>query len=97
MLDDRSKLYIVDYGIAKRIDSHSDPNKKNNFVGNSVIYSGTPRYASRNAHLGLKLGPLDDIESLLYILIFFIRRSLPWMHIAKEGNRKMDVIKKMKI
>ena len=84
MLDQNSHLYIVDFGISRRLNGpEDDSTKKQSFVG-------TPRYASKNAHIGQPLGPLDDIESLLYILIFLIKRRLPWMNNGKEGLKKLD-------
>lgn len=98
MLDRDSKLYIVDFGIAKKLSSTEDDLSKNqSFVGKYFVNIGTPRYASRNAHLGVQLGPQDDVESLLYILVYFIKKRLPWMNNGREGMRKLDSIKKCKL
>lgn len=40
---------------------------------------GTPAFASLNSHRGLQLGRRDDIESLVYSLMFLHRGSLPWL------------------
>ena len=49
-------------------------------VNNKVKYSfkGTPYFSSNNQLVKGKLGPKDDIESLMYILIYFMLGSLPW-------------------
>jgi hypothetical protein len=39
---------------------------------------GTPRYASIAAHLGHEIARKDDIESLFYVILYFLRGSLPW-------------------
>ena len=36
-------------------------------------FLGTTRYASIAAHLGYELGRKDDLESLMYILLYLIR------------------------
>jgi len=58
---------------------------------------GTPRYASINAHKGLSQTPADDIESLLYNLIFLCTKDLPWINTRTVGSNKLDVIMNMKL
>jgi len=50
----------------------------------SVGFRGTGRYASLNAHNGIELGRRDDLWSLFYTLVEFLRGKLPW---RKEKDR----------
>ncbi|CDW90421.1 protein kinase domain containing protein [Stylonychia lemnae] len=47
-------------------------------IMHSCGFKGTPYFASNNQLLKGKLGARDDIESLIYILIYFCQGYLPW-------------------
>jgi casein kinase 1 len=78
-------VYAIDFGLSKRYrDSktlqHIPPRQNRSLTG-------TARYAAVNSHLGLELGRRDDIESLAYILIYFMSGQLPWQGIVTGDKR----------
>ena len=69
-------VHLINFGLAKE---YRDPNTYEHIpFKKDVSIVGTATFASINSHLGLELGWQDDLESLAYILIYFLRGSLPW-------------------
>ena len=55
--------------------------------------TGTARYASVNALSGYEQSRRDDLESIAYIILYFLRGNLPWQGL--KINRKEDRYKKI--
>ncbi|KAL5114276.1 hypothetical protein ACEQ8H_007845 [Pleosporales sp. CAS-2024a] len=76
-------VYMTDVGLGKEIQ---DPGRR------TYSMIGTLRYASINAHLGKEQSPRDDMESLGYVLLYFLRGSLPWQDLTCKHDGKEKAI-----
>ena len=81
-------LYIIDFGFAKKYKSMTT-NKIYNMTEKHDL-TGTSRYASINAMKGFSQSPRDDLESLGYMLYFFLKGKLPWMGIKEKNKENLD-------
>ncbi|KAK2959004.1 putative Tau-tubulin kinase [Blattamonas nauphoetae] len=71
---EKNKIYLIDFGLTKKINPFEPARPSKTGLG----FRGTPRYASINSHRGLELGRVDDLWSVLYMLVEFTKRKLPW-------------------
>ena len=78
----KKNIYIFDFGLSKILKKEINHNqKRNNLIG-------TMRYASINAHEGIELSYKDDLESLMYMLIYLYNGELPWQ--SMDGETKSE-------
>lgn len=83
-------IFVIDFGLSKRIrDFQRRPET-------GKAFTGTPRYASINNHLGIELGRNDDLESLGYMLVYFLRGRLPWsgLRAATDEEHRQKILEK---
>jgi serine/threonine protein kinase len=93
-LENPSQLFLVDFGLSKKIihDGRHVQFRRDKDI------TGTPRYASINNHLGYEQSRVDDLMSLLFMLIYLAKGALPWQGKRFANTReKYNAIKDDKL
>jgi len=90
------KIYMIDFGLSKKYINTKT------FQHNSYKcckqFTGSFRYSSVKNHKGIEQSRRDDLESIGYMLLYFIKGKLPWQGIkAKNKKEKMKKIYNKKI
>ena len=89
-------VFMIDFGLAKKYKENKTmdhiPYRENRQM------MGTARYASINNHLGIEQSRRDDLEAIGYVLIYFMKKRLPWQGLdatTKEERYKKILEKKL--
>lgn len=88
--ENTSRIYLIDFGLSKKFKDQK--NEHIPYLENKCL-TGTARWASINNHFGIEQSRRDDLESLAYILVYFLSGSLPW----QGHNASNKVLKYKKI
>lgn len=79
-------IHAIDFGLAKRFE---DP-KTLRHVTYKQHYGliGTARFASLNSHLGVEMSRRDDLESVFYVMVYFLKGMLPWQGLKGVSKKE---------
>ena len=85
----RKKIFIIDFGLSQPF---LDENKNHIKYEEDIPFSGTPIYASLQTHLNIRKSRRDDLLSLAYTFLYFLKGELDWE--GKKDCLEVYMIKK---
>lgn len=82
-------IYITDMGLASEyMDQHAHTGP----LPSNPHLLGTARFASINGHYGIqRQSRRDDMESLGYLLLYFLHGRLPWQGLEVESDQDKNM------
>uniref|UniRef100_A0A0K0DDU8 Protein kinase domain-containing protein n=1 Tax=Angiostrongylus cantonensis TaxID=6313 RepID=A0A0K0DDU8_ANGCA len=78
-------VYVLDFGLARSFKTESGV-----FIRKPILFRGTTRYCSVNAHSREEQGRQDDLWSLFYMLVEMLIGSLPWKNMTDHGPTERE-------
>ncbi|KAJ3446237.1 casein kinase 1-like protein [Anaeramoeba flamelloides] len=82
----KNQIFMIDFGLAKLYRGFWT-HKQNKFKNNCDLV-GTVRYSSINTHMGIEQSRRDDLESIGYMIIYFLKGRLPWQGFKVINNKE---------
>jgi casein kinase 1 len=82
----QNQVHIIDFGRAKEYRNRETQQHIPHREGKCLLC--TAQYASVNNHFGIEQSRRDDLESVGYVLMYFIRGSLPWQDLKGVDQKE---------
>ena len=83
---DPNIIYVVDFGLCKKY--RSSKTGKHISPKNTGKFNGTFLYSSPDAVKGKESSRRDDLISLGYMLIYLLKRNLPWISYSEKLDKE---------
>ncbi|VDM96909.1 unnamed protein product [Thelazia callipaeda] len=85
------KVYLINMKYASKFLKIRGQSRKHIPYMEQMEFYGSHTFASINRHLGTVASRRDDLESFMYIMLYFLRGKLPWQ-IHEDSGRYKDVL-----
>ena len=90
-----NQVFLIGFGLAQLFRNPATCSHTMQIDRSSTI--GTICYSSINCHLVLTPSQRDDLESLVYIIVYLVKGSLPWQGITIQPSQiHQDEVLRMK-
>lgn len=84
-----NRIYIIDFGLSKKYINDITFQHEN--FHQCRQFTGSFRYSSVKNHKGIEQSRRDDLESIGYMFLFFLKGKLPWQGLS--GTTKKEKLK----
>lgn len=88
--DEWSKLFLVDLGLCKGFIEEKGGHIE---MKKGKPWTGTRRYISINNHESNEISRRDDLEAMIYMIVFLNKGQLPWQGV--QGNNDFEIYKRI--
>lgn len=89
-----NRIFMIDFGLSSKFLGSDGKHRE---MSSGKYFLGTSRFASLRTHQGYSQSRRDDLEQLVYIMIYMYRGRLPWSGLnikdAAAKERKIGQIK----
>lgn len=89
MLDDRGRIYIIDFGLSSLIYNRDKGVMQENITRENLV--GSCKYASYNLHMGNSPSFRDDLLSAGYVMLWLQGIALPWTNIYNSIHSQVPL------
>jgi serine/threonine protein kinase len=83
--ENQSIIHLIDFGMTKQYCHYKT--RVHRAYGKNANVVGTALYKSYNAHAHIEESRRDDLESLGFVLMYFLRGSLPWQGVRCPNTK----------
>lgn len=90
------EIYLIDYGLARQFSQTENGKDQHIKLTKLNSFTGTARYASVKAQQQYTTSRRDDLESLGYILVYFLKKRLPWQQVPKANTGPNGITSKQR-